>query len=530
LAITVAQQSDDVTSAPATAAAAPHLTSGRLLARNTMWNLCASVASMAIALFSVPILIRNLGADRFGVISLAWVVEGQFSLFDMGLSRALVKLVAEKLGMSRHEEIPPLFWASVLLMFLCGLVGAVVLALVSPALVFKVLKVPAQIRSETLSSFYLVALSLPVVISSAGLRGFLEGHQRFDLLSSVRIPISLFSYLAPLLVLPFSKQLQPVIAILVAARFMAWITHLVLCFKVEPELRHKFSFRGAPIGRLFRFGGWMTVTNIVSPIMVNLDRFFIGALISMTAVTYYATPYEAATKLWIFPSALSGVLFPAFSTALVQNRKRAALLFERGIKCTFLALFPAVLLCLVFAHFALHLWLGALFAQKCTAVLQLLAFGVFVNSLAQVAFWQIQGAGRPDLTARVHLVELPFYLGVFYLLTTHYGIVGAAIAWVLRTSIDGMVVFAFSGRLLSESIADIRRLLWMVLSAVPLFVVAALLRTHLWWIPIFAVGCAGYLALIWYWFLTAEERVLARNPLQFFLSPNKGGLAALVSR
>lgn len=84
-----------------------HLTSGRLLARNTVWNLIGSSASMTAAVFCIPVLIRGLGAERFGVLTLVWVLVGYASLFDLGLGRALTQLVARKLGAGKQQEIPP---------------------------------------------------------------------------------------------------------------------------------------------------------------------------------------------------------------------------------------------------------------------------------------------------------------------------------------------------------------------------------------------------------------------------------------
>ena len=78
-----------------------HLTSGRLLARNTLWNLAGQILPMVVGIITIPVIIRVMGVDRFGVLSLAWVVVGYFSLFDLGIGRALTKLVAEKLG--THE-------------------------------------------------------------------------------------------------------------------------------------------------------------------------------------------------------------------------------------------------------------------------------------------------------------------------------------------------------------------------------------------------------------------------------------------
>jgi O-antigen/teichoic acid export membrane protein len=87
-----------------------HLTRGRLLARNTLWNLVGSGAPMAVAFFCIPVLIRALGKDRFGVLTLAWALIGYASLFDLGLGRALTQLVARKLGAGRDREVPTLVW------------------------------------------------------------------------------------------------------------------------------------------------------------------------------------------------------------------------------------------------------------------------------------------------------------------------------------------------------------------------------------------------------------------------------------
>src|SRR5712664_3545251 len=116
-----------------------HLTSGRLLARNTVWNLIGNGAPLIVAVFSIPILIHGLGKDRFGVLTLAWALIGYASLFDIGLGRALTQLVAKKLGSGEDHEIPALVWTSLLLMALLGVLGAGVVGLLSPLLVHRVL-------------------------------------------------------------------------------------------------------------------------------------------------------------------------------------------------------------------------------------------------------------------------------------------------------------------------------------------------------------------------------------------------------
>jgi len=67
--------------------------------------------------------------------------------------------------------------------------------------------------------------------------------------------------------------------------------------------------------------------------------------------------------------------------------------------------------------------------------------GVLVNSLAQVPYAQIQAFGRPDLTAKFHLIELPLQVALVWALVTTWGIAGAALAWSIRITVDAVFLF-----------------------------------------------------------------------------------------
>src|SRR5260370_7816138 len=83
-----------------------HLTSGRLLARNTVWNLLGSGAPMIVAVFCIPILIRGLGKERFGVLTLAWPLMGYASPFEPGLAPPPPHLLPKKLPAPQQKHIP----------------------------------------------------------------------------------------------------------------------------------------------------------------------------------------------------------------------------------------------------------------------------------------------------------------------------------------------------------------------------------------------------------------------------------------
>jgi O-antigen/teichoic acid export membrane protein len=487
------------------------LTSGHLLARNTIWNLVGNGAPLLVAVFCIPVLIRGLGTDRFGLLTLTWTVIGYATLFDVGLGRALTQLVARKLGAGEDDEVPKLVWTSLLLMLLLGLLGTVVVVLITPWLTNRVLHVGGLLQRETLRSFYLLGLSIPVVTSTAGLRGLLEAQQRFDLVNALRIPMGVFMFAGPMLVLPFSTSLLSIVALLVVGRVIAWVAHLLLCLRVVPMLRERVVWHRAAVGPLLRFGGWMTVTNVVGPVMVTMDRFLIGALLSVSAVAYYTAPYEMVTRLWLIPGAMVGVMFPAFSTSFEQDRGRTRRLYARSLTYLVLVLFPLVLLVVVFARNGLKLWLGAVFAQNSFHVLQWLAVGVLVSGLANVPFAMLQGLGRPDVTAKLHMIELPIYVAALWGLTKMYGIEGAAIAWTIRATVDALMLFILANRFLPARGGFRPRT--AVLVALALVTLASgVLPQQLMLKSIFVVSAfLGFLLVAWFMVLSREERNFAQK-------------------
>jgi O-antigen/teichoic acid export membrane protein len=167
----------------------------------------------------------------------------------------------------------------------------------------------------------------------------------------------------------------------------------------------------------------------------------------MAALAYYTVPYEIVTHLLIIPASLIATLFPAFSALGASGeRQRLETLFARSVKYVLLLMGPIMLAAIFFAEAILRLWLGGDFPEKSTLVFQILAVGVLVNSLGYMPYSLLQGIGRPDLPAKLQLLQLPFYIAIAWLLVNRWGIAGAAAAWAIRASADGLLLFVASFR------------------------------------------------------------------------------------
>ncbi|MGH9788159.1 MAG: flippase [Candidatus Acidiferrales bacterium] len=419
---------------------------GRVLARNTLLNLAGQAAPLLVGVLCIPPVISGLGTERFGLLALAWAVLGYFNIFDLGLSRATTKFVAESLGRGEHQRLPRLVWTAALSQAGFGLIGSAILALATPALVEHILNIPPALTGEARLSFYLLSFSIPIVLVTTSLRGTLEAAQRFDLVNALRAPASAAVFFLPLAGLWLGWVLPGIVALLVAARAVVLVLHYVLCRRVFPELRGRPRLDASSLRTLLAFGGWVTVSSAVGPILTYLDRFMLGVLATLGSVAFYSAPYEMVARLWVLPASLMATLFPAFSTLDAERQRREALA-ARAVKFILVLLGPVVVAVLALAPDVLRLWLGPEFALQSTRALQILAAGVLINSLAWVPSALLHASGRPDLPAKFHMLELPLQAALVWWLVSSFHITGAALAWSLRVAFDASLLFAACSRL-----------------------------------------------------------------------------------
>jgi len=415
---------------------------GSVLARNTVLNLFGLTLPLLVGFLTIPVVIHRLGTERFGILSIIWVVVGYFGFFDLGLGRATTKFVAEALGKADYDKIPGFFWTTISFQGILGIVGAVVLALITPLLVYRVFNIPSFLLGESKLSFYVMALSFPVVMVSGSFRGVLEAGQRFDLVNYVKIPSGVVNYIAPLLGAMAGFGLPGIMVLLTVSRLITFVIWAVIALKVFPILKRGLAIRRETIKPILSFGGWLTVSSFVSPLLIYLDRFFIGSLLSMAALGFYSAPYEIILRLGILPQSLLITLFPAFS-ALQGSREseKTKILFSRSIKYLFLSIGTTIVVLVFFARPFLKLWLGESFAAQSALVFQILAVGFFANALANIPFSFLQGIGRADVTAKFHLAEVVFYIPLVWLMIRQWGINGAAAAWAIRVTIDMILLY-----------------------------------------------------------------------------------------
>ncbi|HEY0241843.1 MAG TPA: flippase [Gemmatimonadaceae bacterium] len=438
----------------------PSLGGRKSIARNTVLNFGGLSFPLLVGVAVMPIITGNLGPARFGLLGLTLALLEYSGLFDLGLGRATTKHVAEKLA-TGDDEISHLVVVSILSQLAFGAVGGIAFALAAPLLANYVFEIPPDMTGEAIAVFRVLGALIPATLLLVSLRGVLEAAHRFDLSNAIRIPSSLASFLIPAIASSKGYTLPAIMAMFFAGRVFFCAASAVAVHRAFPNFRWSLPDDWSMLRPLLAFGGWMSVSNVVSPMLVYLDRFMLGALSGLAAVGYYTAPFDGVVRMLIVPASLVNALFPSVSgmhaTGDTAGIKRV---FAKAVRNMTLILSIPALVLLFFGPMLLRFWLGDVYAEQGGTAVRVLAFGVLMNSLAHIPSSFIVAMSRPDINAKFHMLELAAHLPIAWLLINQFGVTGAAIAWTIRVTFDAALLFTGISRLLDTP-------LWKLLSAKP---------------------------------------------------------------
>lgn len=391
-----------------------------------------------MGLLVLPFLLHRIGVDKLGVLTLVWTLIGYFSIFDLGLGRALTHRIAALQGNGDAQKIDSAIGFGMGLMLLVGVLGSFVVCGIIYFFGIAWLNVSPDVYEQAYWSIFAAGLGIPLATLTSGLKGVLEGYENFKSINLLRAILGTLNFLLPVVSVElFGPNLILIVASLLIARFLILLAHLHLVIRLlGRKIQFKFSRPDTNSIKIVHFGVWMTLSNIVTPLTVIADRFFISHFNGSASIVYYSVPFDFIFRLLVLPASITTTLFPVFSKGLNQPGSEVR---SQYIKCQLFLLYLMLPICLImamFSHTGLSLWMGPEFADQSYQVASLIAIGVFFNSLGQAPLTLLQADGRVKLTSVLHLVEFLIYMPILIWLILYYGIIGAAFAWLIRALID----------------------------------------------------------------------------------------------
>jgi O-antigen/teichoic acid export membrane protein len=427
------------------------------VARHTAFNLAGVAVPILVGLVTVPLYLHAIGLERYGVLSIIWVLAGYFNFFDFGIGRATTQRMAS-LSNAPAEDRNRLFWSSVCSTAGLGLLSAVVVLPITAVAIARMTGDPAVI-SEARQSLPLIAILVMVSITISGVAGTLEGMRAFGAVNLISAVGSFLTATGPLATAYLiGPSIPNLVAATLLARLLVFLASLFFTVRLVPVRRPSFLDR-ASLMTLLKFGSWAFVSSLVGPLLVNFDRFAIGGLLGAKQVAYYVVGFNLIMLLLSLPGALTRALFPRLaelSDSDAQVRSIDAFQLMIGLAT------PVTVVAMLAVTIFLTLWIGPDVASHTAPATLILSFGLWANGLAQIPFIRLQAMGRSDISAKFHLIELPLYAAILFPAIWLLGIAGAALAWSLRCAVDLLLLARSAGLSRTHAISTLAPLSTLV--------------------------------------------------------------------
>lgn len=463
------------------------------VARHSLLNLAGILIPVAVSLVTVPLYLEVMGAARYGVLAIAWLFLGYFGVFDLGLGRASAQAIAAE---KDAKQVATIFGTAAAINIGVGIFGGFVMFVVAQQLFPQFIEQQPDLLDEVIRAAPLLALALPIATLTGVLTGACQGRMLFRELNIFNVLGAVLSQILPLVVAwHWGPSLDIVIAVTAATR-LATLIILYVVVKARALKGHRPSFDRRIMVRLFSFGGWVTLSAIVGPMMVILDRFLIGLARGPSAVTHYTVPFQLAERSTVFPIAIAMAIFPRL-TSTDEDSARA--MTSDAIRTTIALMTTLMVVSILGVGLFMKLWIGKDLANESAPLARILLIGFWFNCAGVIFFHHLQARGRPRYVALCHLGELLPYLFALYVGLQWYGVAGAALVFSVRCALDAILLARGAGEL------------------------GSFLRTAS--MPLFTLLAASVLASvqgslgIWFW-LAAGTLVVATLLLSLFILPD----------
>lgn len=371
---------------------------------------------------------RALNAESFGLLALVLALVGYASVLDGGFARAVVREVAT-LG-ANNAGAAKIVGTALWLVLAVGGTAALSFLFLAPWFV-GLIHVTPNLYEYAVEGFRLAALIVPVILLTMVWLAPMEGLNQFAGLNLIRTLGYALMFGGSVLAVWIEPNFVSAVAGLLIGRVLMAVLSGWASSRVVGSYFGAFD-RGA-WQSLYRFGGWITVSNLVTPLLDYLDRFVLSVVGGASSIAYYAAPADGMQKMQSLPGAVARALFPLLSARQGQDQRQlmmTALLIQALIGMGVAAVL------IEWGDQIIALWLGSDYVEASSIVLKVLAVGFAFNAMAWVPQTALQAMGFAKETAFVSLSQVVPYVALLIGLTSAFGFVGTATAWAIRAFVD----------------------------------------------------------------------------------------------
>lgn len=403
------------------------------LKRNFSVSLFASIWSAILGFAMVPLYLKYLGIESYGLIGFFTTTLAILSLLDMGLSPTINREVARFSALGELQKAAKLLHTLSVVYWFVALFIVILIIILAPFIAEYWLK-SKQFTSQAIANVIMLMGLVAACRWPVGLyQGALMGAQRQTISSGVNIVMSTLGSLGVFIVLAFVSPTIEAFFIFQAfvgifyATSMRWITWRII------GRPNSLKFDINELKRIWRFSAGMGAISLTGLVLTQLDKVILSKMVGLVEFGYYALATTVVSSLAILIMPLFNVIYPRFS-ALVTTNELDKLIQTYRLATRLLAtvLFPVAMLLVICSEDLVLIWTGnAQIAKNVAPVISLLAMGSALHGVMYMPYALQLAYGLARLTLTISSILVISLLPLIVVFVLKYGAVGGAMAWLV---------------------------------------------------------------------------------------------------
>jgi O-antigen/teichoic acid export membrane protein len=406
-----------------------------LLKKNITANFAGGLWAGLMNLIFIPLFIKFLGVEAYGLIGIFISLQGLFVILEMGLSGSLNREIArlsvldgknqEMRDLLRTLEIP--YWS------IGSLIGATII-IAAPFIASQWLKVqnlsPATVARTIMVMGVAMAFQWPLNLYSGGLLGL----QKQVLLNILSGSIASCRGLGAVIVLWLvSPTIEAFFAWQVLINAVHTLIAAILLWKALPPYAAKAVFRMVFLRQIGRFAAGMGGITVLAVILSQLDKIILSKMLSLEAFGYYTLANGLAMNLYRFVTPIANAIYPRFTNMVsLGAQEQLAKLYHQSAQSLSVCILPVAIIIALFSKEIIFSWTQKLtIAEQTFQLASILVMGNALNGLMHIPLVLQLANGWTRLTFYFNLISVLFIAPLTIMFVILFGALGAAIVWVM---------------------------------------------------------------------------------------------------
>jgi O-antigen/teichoic acid export membrane protein len=402
---------------------------------NIFANFAGKVWGGIFSLAFIPVYIKLMGVEVYGLIGIFLSLSALFALLDMGLNATLNRELSRlSVAENSAQESRNLVRTFEVVYWGVGILIGIAVIILAPLLA-KYWINSTSISSETIEHALLImgillASQWPGSIYSGGLMGL----QRQVVLNVIRSVSIMVQHFGAVLVLLFISP--SILLFFLWQSFVALLTTIVLAiwlWKALPKSGHRSRFDKGLLVKNWRFASGMMGISLVVLVLTQLDKIILSKMLTLEMFGYYMLAFSVANVLIRLVSPIHTALFPRLSQLVVrENQADISDLYHKGCQLASTTILPIAITLVCFSEEILSIWIGdPVVVRNTHMLLSLLVIGSMLNALMTLPYTLQLAYGWTKLAFYKNIVAVIFLVPLMVWMVQMYQGIGAAWVWII---------------------------------------------------------------------------------------------------